>query len=133
MTIIATKPLYMNDAVLSIAADDYAAACSSITVTPASSVATFKGLKKTAVAKFVSNPDWSLDIVHAQDLETATSLQNYLLEHQGETKTFVFEPLAGGTKVTVSAMIVPGAIGGAGEAVATSTVSLPVNGVPTLT
>lgn len=132
MPVIASNPLFMSNATLSVLADDYAAACSSITVTPAVTSVTFKGLKPTAVATFAGNPTWTLDIVHAQDLATATSLQNYLLANQGQTKSFIFEPIAGGKKVTVTAMIVPGEIGGAVETVATSTVSLPVIGVPVL-
>lgn len=132
MTVIAPAPIFMNDATLSVATDDYAAACSSIKVVPVNTIVTFKGLKRTSVKKFAGNSEWTLEITLAQDLATATSLQNYLLTNQGQTKEFVFEPISGGKKVTVSAMIVPGEIGGDVETVATQTVSLGVDGAPVI-
>lgn len=126
---IDVNPFLMEDCVLNIAADDFAAACSSIAFTPASTASTFKGLKRTAVFSFQSAASWVLGIIFAQDL-TEGSLSRYLHAHEGETKAVEFIPLAGGPSIVADVIISAAAFGGAQGAVPTSTVSFGVQGRP---
>lgn len=132
MANITPVPLYMSNATLKVAADNYEAAVSSVTFTPSTSVATFKGLTPTAVFKHASSSEWVCEVAFVQDWATAGSLSNYLFEHEGETVSVDFEPEAGGPTITASVVIVPGSIGGAVDAFATSSVQLGVNGKPTI-
>lgn len=125
-------PLFMKDALLSIAATDYAAQVSSVAFTPSSSVATWKGLKPDSGHTAGGNATWTCDITLAQDYDDALSFANYLFENEGETVTITFEPKAGGATVTADVIISAGAIGGAVDAFAEATVSLGVNGKPAI-
>lgn len=129
MAVIAVSPLFMREATLSVAADDYATAVSSITLTPSASVVSFKGLKPTATFTDVTAPTWTLDITAAQD-DADDSLFMYLWDNQGETVEMVFTPRAGGRTWTVDAVITPGAIGGAVDTYGTFSVQLGVSGQP---
>jgi hypothetical protein len=143
MAEIAVKPYMMQDAVLRIVADDFAAACSAIALIPSSSIVVFKGLKKDSKSSFPTGATWVCNLTYAQDWETAGSLSRLLHDHEGETlaaqilpQTQVVDPedpdeLIPGTGFDVQLIIVPGQIGGAGDQVAGSTVSLGVNGRPT--
>lgn len=123
-------PLLMKEAVLSLGSDDFAAAVSSMTLTPSSSTVSFKGLKPTATYTDVTAPTWTCDVTFVQDWSTNTSLSYYLWTHQGETVNATFTPKAGGRSWTVKLVITPGAIGGAIDGFAEATVSLGVSGQP---
>jgi hypothetical protein len=131
VTVITPDPLYFDDAAIQIGADDYGAAVTSGTLTPNVTVARLNGLKPDANYKAV-DIDWKLDLTFAQDWENATSLSRKLWSAQGTTITdCVIKPItAGGASFTVDLYIVPGSVGGASRAHATSTVSLEVVGVP---
>lgn len=133
MAVITPVPLYISNATLKVASDNYEAAVSSVTLTPSTDVATFKGLTPAAVFKRSSNAEWVCEIVYAQDWKTAGSLSNYLLNHAGETAAVTFVPDVGGPTISVTVVLAPGAIGGAVDSYATATVSLGVNGQPTVT
>ena len=133
MATITPAPLYFKDAVLEIDGDDYAPAASSATLTPSVSSTTFYGLKEDAMFP-ESSVDWTLEVTFVQDWDSATSLSRYLWDNQGSVITGVtLSPRDGsGPSFTMDLHIVPGSIGGSTRAHATSTVSLPVVGVPTL-
>lgn len=58
--------------------------------------------------------DWSVDVTHAQDLETANSLTRYALEHAGELHVAVFKPRkAGDLTVTATVRLAHPQFGGA--------------------
>lgn len=133
MSEIAVSPFVLKDCVISIELDDYAAAVSSATLTPASSAVTFKGLKPTAVFTDVTAATWTLDLAYAQDWETAGSLSLYLFNNEGATKAATLKPKSGtGPSFAVDIIITPGAVGGAVDAHATATVTLGVKGRPEL-
>lgn len=132
MADIAVQPFLMGDAVLTFGADGYEAHVSSATFTPTGSVVTWKGLTPSAKFSFGASATWTLDLELAQDWETAAALSRYLYENEGETVAVSFEPVAGGSAVTANVIITPGAIGGAVDAVASSTVQLGVQGRPAL-
>jgi hypothetical protein len=124
----------MKDSIVQIDVDDFAAACSTATLTPTSSVVPFNGLKPTSVYNGQSPLVWALALGFAQDWENTQSLANYLLDHAGETKTAIIKPRTGsGPSFTVTIVITPGAIGGAVGAVPQSTVTLGVSGQPVKT
>jgi hypothetical protein len=130
---IAVAPFVMKDAIVQIVADDFAAACSSVALNPTSSTVTFKGLKPGAVFTDVSQATWALALTFAQDWVTPGSLSRYLFANEGQTKAAVIKPQSGvGPSFNVNIVITPGAVGGAGEQVATATVTLGVSGRPEL-
>lgn len=134
MTVIAVKPIVLKDCKLKIAADNYEAHVSSVTVTPSVSTQTWKGLTPAASFTDSSSPSWVAGLEYAQDWETPESLARYLFEHQGETVTALFQPKAGTglPEFTVDLVITPGPIGGTIDSFATGSVSLGVSGQPAL-
>lgn len=119
------NPLYMRDSVLTIAGTDHAAQCSSIVFTPSPVSTTWKGLKPDALYTAAGTATWTLDATLAQDWDALTSFSLYLHEHEGESVTVTCEPKDGGASFEATVTIVPGAIGGAVDAFAESTVSMP--------
>lgn len=136
MTAIAVNPLFMSECTFSVATDSFEAALSSVTFTPANTTATWKGLAAGSVFTKSGKSTWTCQIAFAQDFGTAGSLSNYLLANEGEQVTVTFVPdVNDDTSPTITAtlIVVPGSIGGAVDAFATSTVTLPVLGKPTIT
>lgn len=130
MAVIAlTNPYSLKAATLSIAADDYTAAVSQVEFSPSTSSSTWRSIGGT-VRREQSVAEWSCTIGLAQDL-APTGLLRYLLDNEGETKTAVFTPKAGGPTVTADLIISPASIGGtAGADMATASVTLAVDGKP---
>jgi hypothetical protein len=124
-------PLYLKDAVLTIEASDYQAEVSSAAFEPSTSTATWKGLTPDAVFTQTANATWVLTLTFGQDWDDPTSLGVYLFENEGAEVAMVFEPKAGGAGFSANVVITPGAVGGAVDGFAESTVSLPVQGKPT--
>lgn len=132
MAEIDVQPIVLNDMVVKIGADDFAAAVSSAIITPAGSIVTWKGLKPTSVHSFPVAPTFTLDIEYAQDWAGTTSLSRYLWDHQGEVvPDVVLEPQSGvGTRWTFDMIVATGAVGGAVDTVGTATVALGISGKP---
>ena len=133
MTIIEVTPFIMRNAIVSFAANDFAKAVSSATLTPSGGTTPFKGLKPDAVFTFPQSVTWTLDLEFAQDWSADTSLSRYLFEHQGETIAATLNPddkTSGTTSWAITVAIAPGAVGGPVDSVATSTVSLGIVGAP---
>lgn len=125
MSVIAVTPIVLKDCVVEFGSSDFAAAISAVTFTPSSSVVTFKGLKKGSVHTDVTDATWVCGITNAQDWANPDSLSNYLHEHEGETEDVTFRPQSGvGPTITAEIVITPGAIGGAIDSTAVSTVNL---------
>lgn len=122
---------YYPAGIIDIDGDDYHAAIDSATLTPTTPMTTITDIGG-GVTPVVGVPTWALAISVVQDLTTADSLSQYLIANGGQTKTVVYKPQAGSTSktFTVSVVIIPAAIGGAGGSVAKSTVTLPVSGQP---
>lgn len=133
MAQIAVQPIYLKDVVLTVDGDTYEKHVSGVTFTPSVTSATWKGLEPSAVFTNVGASTWMIDLAYAQDWETTDSLSAYLFANEGEEITLSFVPVSGGGTWSATVIIVPGAVGGAVDSYATSSVSLPVQGRPTFT
>lgn len=139
MAKIALKPFVMRDVLLKINTTDavpvdvgdFEAHASQVQFDPNTPTVTFKGLANNS-ATFTGAATWTVTIALAQDWETPGSLSRYLHEHEGETIDVDFEPVRGGTAVNARVIVAPGSIGGGVDAVAASTVTLAVDGKPTI-
>lgn len=129
-TVVDVDPIYLDNAALVIDTFDYAAAASKIECQPSIKSATFRGMKRTASFTSTSVESWTLSIDFAQDFETAESFSNMLFDNQGDVVTIDFAPIDGGKVWQVDVQLVPGGIGGAGGAHATTSISLGVLGQP---
>lgn len=138
MAKLAVQPHVLKDIVLSVAADDYARHVSTARLEPTTTAEkiTWHGLSPDAAFSESGTPEttWALVLTYAQDWNTENSLSQYLLDNAGEAKTVVLQPRAGsGQKTfTVEAVIAPGPVGGDYNTVAVGTVTLGVNGQPTV-
>lgn len=137
MAIIALVPFVLRDCTLNIkdgATDigDFQGHVSKVSFEPNANVQTWKGLTPTAVFQDVDNAGWTVALDYAQDFATINSLANYLFANPGKQITMAFTPKSGGKKATATVVCVPGAIGGGVGEYATSSVTLPVIGVPVL-
>lgn len=130
MALIAVSPFVLRDITLAIASSNYETSVSAAEFVPSSSVVTFKGLKAGSTVNLPTEATWVANLTYAQDWTNEDSLSNYLLDNAGETVVAVFAPKAGGPSFSAQVTIVPGSIGGAGDAIATASVSLTVNGEP---
>lgn len=135
MATIPAKPFLMQNAVLKIEDDDFAAACSAIALVPTSSAVIFNGLKRNS-STFPTVATWVCTITYSQDWETAAALAQYLHDNEGLKKEAQIIPNADeddeaiGKGFDVVLVIAPGQIGGTVNQVASSTVSLGVDGKP---
>jgi hypothetical protein len=135
---IAVKPIILNDVLVNLKSidavpvehGDFEAHVSEVRFDPSTPTATFKGMTPRSSHTFAGDTTWMLALGFAQDWETAGSLSTLLHDNAGSELEFTFEPKAGGTGWSARIIAVPGSIGGAGDAVATSSVSAPVQGWP---
>ena len=130
MADVTLVPILLSDVELSLGTNDYEGSVSSVEFVPSSNVVTWKGMKPGSNYSFPTDPTWAANVGFAQDWETPNSLSRYLFEHKGETVPATFAPKAGGGHWEADLILVPGNIGGAGDAVAVSQVSLGVQGEP---
>lgn len=134
---IPVQPIVLNDIDLEIEADNFAAHVNSATLTPTSNIVRFKGMRKGTSHAFPGDSEWTCGLGFAQDWDTPGSLSRHLYENEGQVKTVKFRPRRkeGADPVptwTARVIIFPGAVGGEGGAVAVGTVTLGVEGRPTL-
>ena len=134
MAVITANPVYLKDTSFLVAADNYESALSSATFTPTSSTATWQGLTPSSSFTFASTATWTVTLEYAQDWATTNSLSRYLYENEGKEVVVKFAPTKGAVVPTFTATVIitPGAIGGAVNAVATASVTLPLKARPTL-
>jgi hypothetical protein len=135
MANITVNPLYLKDTTFLVAADNYEAALSSVSFTPASSTATWQGLTPAASFTFATTATWTCTLEYAQDWGTTNSLSQYLFANEGKEVVVKFAPQKGTTTAptfTATVIITPGSVGGAVNSVATASVTLAVKGKPTL-
>lgn len=134
MATITPTPYILRDMLVTIGADEFAAAIDQLTITPKPSPQVFQGGRPSAKFMELPEPDWDVAIQYAQDNAT-TSLTRYLHDNQGKTVVMKFQPKAGtlsaaNPAVTVSVLIVPGTLGGTIGQHAKSTVTLPATNQP---
>lgn len=126
MTIHDVKPLVLKDVLLTLGSgtDDFRKHVSGVTYTPSTSTMSWTGLGGNTHTD-LSTATWTLGLDYVQDWDSAESLSQFLLEHQGETMAATFQPIAGtGPSFTSDVTITPGAIGGQVNAYATTSVQL---------
>ncbi|NNC10342.1 hypothetical protein HII28_00385 [Planctomonas sp. JC2975] len=133
MASIAVEPLYMSECTFTVASDSYEAALSGVTITPTTPTSTWTGLKAGSVFTKAGKATWTCVLDYMQDWNTTGSLSNYLLANEGSSIDVVFVPDDGGASISVTLIVVPGAIGGKVNSFAEATATLPVQGRPTLT
>jgi hypothetical protein len=132
MADIAIEPIVLKNVSLLIPTDNFAASASSVTFTPTSSTVTWTGLGLNTYTG-ASTATWVCAIDYAQDWKTPGSLSQYLFNNEGNEVNVTFKPeLGDGPSFTCPILIVPGAIGGAVNAVSVASVTLPCKEKPTL-
>jgi hypothetical protein len=139
---MAFKPIVIKDAdlILGVVATgtNFAIQLTSITLTPDVATERIKTAKPAGRYSSVDDPEWSLDLgyVYGYDDTTADeALAAYLLDHTGEQVPFTFRPISGASgapEISGTVTLLAGAIGGDQGAFSTQTVSLPVEGQPTI-
>lgn len=90
---------------------EFRACVQSFQFVPASSVSTTVGGTRSSVWTAVGATTWTLQVKFLQDFDNVDSLQNYLLEHDGEAKNVRFVP-SGGRAVAGLVQLVSPPIGG---------------------
>lgn len=105
--------------------DDYTAAVTAFTLTPAADKASVTDIGG-GVQQFAGPPAWAAGITYNQDWKTANSLSQKLIEWHGQRKTFTYTPDAAGLGWTVIVVCEAGVIGGPSKAVHQATVNLGV-------
>lgn len=123
------EPLVIEDVRLELDGVDYATALDSVLLVPTTTKNKWKpvnGHKKPRVAR----PDWVLTLNVGQDFDKA-SLTAQLITRHGQNVPFVLTPQDGAVaKIEGTVTLEAVQVGGASEAVATSGVSLDVDGQP---
>lgn len=127
------NPLYLTESKLTIDGTAFEAEVSGVRLTPTSTTATWKGLKKGSSFTKGGLATWAAGINFGQDHELATSLSTFLFEHEGEELPFSFEPIDGGTGFSGTLVAQAAEIGGDVDTFGVATVTLPVQGKPTRT
>lgn len=124
------EPLVVENVSLTLDGVDFAGELDSVTLVPTTAKTKFKpvnGKKKSRV----SRPDWVLTLNVGQSFDKA-SLTAKLIEGHGTNVPFILTPEGEGSVAKISGSVTLEAmqLGGASEAVASSGVSLDVDGQP---
>jgi hypothetical protein len=128
-----STPLFMKSATITIDSVAYADLITNVVFTPTTPTLSHKGISGK-VATSVGATEWSVTFDYAQSFDTAGSLALKLFNDAGEKVSAVFKPegAAAPTTITATVTLLPGSLGGAIDAAATSSVTLPVDGKPTI-
>jgi hypothetical protein len=128
-----SNPLFMQSASITIDAVSYADLISNVVFTPTTPTISHQGISGK-VSTSVGATEWAVTFDYAQSFDTAGSLALKLFNDAGEKVTAVFKPegAAAATTITATITLLPGTMGGAINAAATSSVTLPVDGKPTI-
>lgn len=129
-TVINVQPIFIQDCTLVFDGDDYAAAVTSIALTPSSKNVTFQGGKRDAVFTFPAPTTWTADLTFGQDWVNAESLSFYLFNNAGAIKAATIIPANGSASWAVNLVLAEGAVGGDVGTTGTAKVSLGVSGRP---
>jgi hypothetical protein len=127
------NPLVIEDVALTLGTKEFSTACDSITLVPTTTKTRWKpvnGKNTTRVAK----PDWALTLNLGQDFDT-TGLTHELIEGHGTTVPFILSPNGSSDTAKIEGFVTLEAVqlGGASQAVATSSITLDVEGQPAFT
>lgn len=130
MAEISLTPTVLKDSVFTLDGNGYVGSVSNVTFTPASTTVTAKGLTPSAVYTDQTAATWTVAITYLQDWDTEDSLANLLFDNEGDEVTLTFAPNKTGALWTAQVKLVPGTVGGAGDAFMTATVTLGITGRP---
>lgn len=131
MVQITPNPIVLKDVTVTIGADTYEKQVSQVMLTPTAQASKWQGMAPGATYSDIALATWDAAITFAQDHETAGSLSDYLFANEGTKVVMIFKPRSGsGPSYQVTLALTPGAIGGAVNAWAESTVTLPCDGKP---
>ncbi|WP_404311300.1 hypothetical protein LG314_07930 [Agrococcus terreus] len=142
MAQIALNPIRLSNVLLRIVGGDgggdFEKHVSQVEFTPSTGSVEWKGMHPDAVFNFPTATTWTATLAYAQDWTSSNSLSGYLFDNEGETVTMVFMPKYNSAEDAsetnpawrVNVTIVPGAIGGSVDSVATAQVTLQVQGKP---
>jgi hypothetical protein len=132
MAVIAPTPIVLTNATIKIGTtNNYETSVSNVSLVPTTPSNTFKGVGGSVLV-VAGIPTWKINLTYVQDGKTVNSLQSYLLANAGTTQPFVIIPAVGtgNSSYTISAVIVPGQIGGDVDALLTASVSMDAIGQP---
>lgn len=110
---------------------EYAEAVASVKFTPSQSTVVWKGGTAAATFTDMTKPSYSCAMKIGQDYSDAASLTNYLLAHAGEHVDCSFRFNSGST-ITARLILAAPEIGGDIDAVADTTITHGVEGVPAI-
>lgn len=135
VTAISLTPTVLKDSIFTLGNYSYSGAVSNVTFTPTSTSVTAKGLTPGAVYTDTTTATWTVSITFLQDWDTVNSLSSVLFDNEGQTLPLTFAPnnKTGKALWTASVKLVPGTVGGAGDAFMTATVTLGITGKPVKT
>lgn len=127
---MAANPLVIKNASVKIGTVEYAELISNVTITPTSPTIEFKGVAGKSF-QTVGTESWVLQFDYAQDWSDVASLALKLFNDAGKSEIITITPSGStGPTIEVEATLQAGAFGGAVDAVATASASLPITGRP---
>lgn len=127
-----SNPTFMKSASVTIDGVDYDDLISNVLFTPTTASLEFKGISGK-VSTSTGATTWAVTFDYAQSYDTAGSLALKLFNDSGDKVTAVFKPeAAGAATITATVTLLPGSFGGTVDSAATSSVTLPVDGKPTI-
>lgn len=133
MVQVAHTPLVLKDFIMSLGADSYERAISSVVFTPTAASVTWQGGTPDSTFTDVATATWAAALTYAQDWDAVDSLSVYLYNNEGATVPAVFRPRNGkGASFSAQLLITPGSIGGAVNSVSESTVNLGCKSKPVI-
>jgi len=127
------NPLVIEDVALTLGTKEFSTACDSITLVPTTTKTRWKPVNGKGTTR-VAKPDWALTLNLGQDFDT-TGLTHELIEGHGTTVPFILAPNGSSDTAKIEGFVTLEAVqlGGASQAVATSSITLDVDGQPAFT
>jgi hypothetical protein len=119
---------------LTIDGDSFQCEVTNVTITPSVSTATATALCDDGVVQDVGVPVWTLDVDYLVD-HNVGSFYRFLVGNVGAVASYSYEPdpvNAAGVLYEGTLVVIPGPAGGEAGAFETGSVSLPVNGEPSI-
>lgn len=123
----------LNELSVIIGTTEYADAVASVRFTPSTSINVWKGGLPASTFTKATKATYTCAMKIGQDIDQATSLFNYLLQHAGETIQNVKFRYNSGAVVTATLVIVPPELGGDIDSWLDSTITHGVIGAPVIT
>lgn len=127
------NPLVIEDVALTLGTKEFSTACDSVTLVPTTTKTRWKPVNGKATTR-VARPSWALTLNLGQDFDTA-GLTHELIEGHGTTVPFILAPNGASDTAKIEGFVTLESVqvGGASEVIATSAVTLDVDGQPVFT